>query len=99
MPPNCLFLKELEKVISLKEIRGQQSIQNYPACKDVCLRQSLCCISQSQGFFQQFWEKDPGQNLEKKIALTAKLGDINDIVHNKGGEIYSQNQGKANHFT
>ena len=41
-----------------------------------------------QGFFQQFWEKDPGQNWEKMIDLTSKLGEINGIEHNKG----SQNQ-------
>ena len=35
-----------------------------------------------QGFFQQFWEKAPGQNWEKTIDLTAKLGEINDIEHN-----------------
>ena len=46
--------------------------------------------------FQQFWEKAPGQNLEKMINLTAKLGEINDIEHNKGskisGKIYPQIQ-------
>ena len=35
-----------------------------------------------QGFFQQFWEKAPGQNWEKMINLTAKLGEINNIEHN-----------------
>ena len=40
----------------------------------------------SQGFFQQFWEKTPGQNWEKMIDLTAKLGEINDIEHNKGSK-------------
>ena len=47
-----------------------------------------------QGFFQQFWEKTPGQNCGKMIALTAKLGEINDIheEHYKGSKIYPQNQ-------
>ena len=45
-----------------------------------------------QGFFQQFWEKARGQNWEKLIDLTAKLGDINNIEHNKGSKIYPQNQ-------
>ena len=45
-----------------------------------------------QGLFQQFWEKAPGQNWEKKIDLTSKLGEINDIAHYKGSKIYSQNQ-------
>ena len=44
-----------------------------------------------QGLFQQFWEKAPGQNWEKMIDLT-KLGEINDIEHNKGSKIYPQNQ-------
>ena len=43
-------------------------------------------------FFQQFWEKALGQNWEKKIDLTAKLGEINNIEHNKCSKIYSQNQ-------
>ena len=41
-----------------------------------------------QGFFQQFWEKAPGQNWEKMIELTSKLGEINDIEHNKDSKIY-----------
>ena len=45
-----------------------------------------------QGFFQQFWEKAPGQNWEKMIDLTSKLGEINDIEHNKGSKIYPQDQ-------
>ena len=45
-----------------------------------------------QGSFQQFWEKAPGQNWEKMIDLTSKLGEIKDIEHNKGSKIYPQNQ-------
>ena len=44
------------------------------------------------GLFQQFWENAPGQNWEKMMDLTSKLGEINDIEHNKGSKIYSQNQ-------
>ena len=33
-------------------------------------------------FFQQFWEKAPGQNWKKIMDLTSKLGEINDIEHN-----------------
>ena len=47
--------------------------------------------SGSPGLFQQFWEKAPGQNWVK-IDLTAKLGEINDIEHNKASKIYPQNQ-------
>ena len=43
-------------------------------------------LSKKTGLFQQFWEKAPG----KKINLTAKLGEINDIEHNKGSKIYPQ---------
>ena len=42
-----------------------------------------------QGLFQQFWEKAPGQNWEKMIDLTSKLGEINDIEHYKGSKILS----------
>ena len=45
-----------------------------------------------QGLFQQVWEKAPGQSWEKKIDLTSKLGEINDIEHCKGSKIYPQNQ-------
>ena len=41
-----------------------------------------------QGLFRQFWEKTPDKNLEKMIYLTSKLGEINDIEHNKGSKIY-----------
>ena len=44
-----------------------------------------------RAFYQQFWEKATGQNWEKMIDLTAKLGEINDIEHNKGRKIYPQN--------
>ena len=47
---------------------------------------------ENQGFFQQFLEKARGQNWEKMINLTSKLGKISDIEHNKGGKIYPQNQ-------
>ena len=32
----------------------------------------------------------PGLNWEKMIDLTSKLGEINDIEHNKGSKIYAQ---------
>ena len=37
-------------------------------------------------------EKAPGQYWEKMIDLTSKLGEIDDIVHNKGSKIYPRNQ-------
>ena len=54
--------------------------------------ESTCWVCSWQGFFQQFWEKAPNQNWEKIIELTSKLGEINDIEHNKGSKIYPQNQ-------
>ena len=63
----------------------------------------LNSLEPPQGFFQQFWEKAPGQNWEKMIDLTANLGEINDIEHNKGSKIYPQNRyfrlNNANHTT
>ena len=44
------------------------------------------------GLFQEILEKESGQNWEKMIDLTAKLGEISDIEHNKGSKIYLQNQ-------
>ena len=55
------------------------------------LYQWSCCVC-TQGFFQQFWEKAPGQNWEKIIDLISKLGEINNIEHNKGSKIYPQNK-------
>ena len=48
--------------------------------------------------FQQFWEKDPGQNREKMIDFKAKLGEINDIEHNKGSKSHFRLY-NANHTT
>ena len=58
----------------------------------------ICCfmeIMQCQGLFQQFWEKAPGQNWEKMIDFTSKLGEINDIEHYKGSKILSS---KSSYF-
>ena len=44
------------------------------------------------GLFPAIWGKAPGQNWEKIIDLTSKLGEINNIEHNKGSKIYPQNQ-------
>ena len=46
----------------------------------------------TQSFFQQFWEKAPGRNWVKMNDLISKLGEINEIEHNKGSKIYPQNQ-------
>ena len=45
------------------------------------------------GPFPAFWGKGPLAKIWKKmIYLTSKLGEINDIEHNKGSKIYPQNQ-------
>ena len=48
-----------------------------------------------QGLYQQFWEKARGQNWEKMIDLTSKLGEINDIEHYKGSKNLSS---KSSYF-
>ena len=45
-----------------------------------------------QSFYSAIWGKGPRPKYEKKIILTSKLGEINDIEHNKGSKIYPQNQ-------
>ena len=44
------------------------------------------------GLFPAILGKGPGQNWEKMIDLTSKLGEINDIEHNMDSKIYPQNQ-------
>ena len=58
----------------------------YTVCESTRLGVSHIFIKEIQCFFQQFWEKALGQNWEKIINLTSKLGEINDIEHNKGWE-------------
>ena len=41
------------------------------------------------GLFQQFWEKGPWPKLGKMIDLTSKLGQINNIEHNKDSKMRS----------
>ena len=45
------------------------------------------------GLFPAIWGKGPWPKLEKKNdRLNSKLGEINDIEHNKGRKIFPQNQ-------
>ena len=44
------------------------------------------------GPFPAILGKGPWPKLGKKIDLTSKLGEINDIEHYKGSKIYPQNQ-------
>ena len=66
--------------------------QVYYGIKIGFIMVSQCITASNQGLFQQFWEKAPGVNWEKKIDLTSKLGEIHDIEHYKGSKIYPQNQ-------
>ena len=43
---------------------------------------TISVVSLTVGLFPAIWEKAPGQNWEKIIDLTSKLGEINDIEHN-----------------
>ena len=48
---------------------------------------------QLTGLFPAILEKGLWSKLGKKMSdLTSKLGEINDIEHNKGSKIYPQNQ-------
>ena len=49
------------------------------------------CLAQA-GLFPTILGKGPWPKLGKMMDLTAKLGEINDIEHNKGSKIYPQNQ-------
>ena len=72
--------------------RGLEKAKRCPMkshSKGSCLVSSK---SHHRAFFQQFWEKAPGQKWEKVINLTSKLGEINDIEHKKGSKIYPQIQ-------
>ena len=45
-----------------------------------------------QGLFPAILGKGPWPKLGKNDRLNSKLGEINDIEHNKGSKIYPQNQ-------
>ena len=63
-----------------ERIKLGEELYQWPCC---------ACI---QSLFQQFWGKTPGQNWEKNIDLTSKLGEINNIEHNKGSKIIPKNK-------
>ena len=63
---------------------GSDKIETYTPAGHVSMA--------GRAFSSIFGKRHPGQNWEKMIDLTAKLGEINDIEHNKGSKIYPQNQ-------
>ena len=87
-------------------IDGESQTSN-PSIHSLTLYHMSHCVPhpiEIQGFFQQFWEKAPGQNWDKMIDLTAKLGEINDIELNKGSKNISSKSSylrlyNANHTT
>ena len=44
------------------------------------------------GLFSAILGKAPGQNWKTMIDLASKLGETNNIEHNKGSKTYPQNQ-------
>ena len=44
------------------------------------------------GFYPAILGKGPWPKLGKMINLTSKLGEVNDIEHNKGSKILPRNQ-------
>ena len=53
---------------------------------------SKCRIVGIPGLFPAILGKSPWLKLGKMIDLTSKLGETNDIEHNKDSKIYPQNQ-------
>ena len=49
-------------------------------------------MSEIPWLFPAILGKGPWPKLAKMIDLTVKLGEVNDIEHNKGSKIYPQNQ-------
>ena len=69
--------------LQVENLDSDQTVLNLP-CRHIATcsyagYQLICSFF--QGFFKQFWEKAPGQNWEKMIDLTAKLGEINDRTY------------------
>ena len=52
----------------------------------------VACELQRTGPFPAILGKAPGKRWEKKIDLTSKLGEINNIEYYKGSKIYPLNQ-------
>ena len=58
----------------------------------ILLKKFQQTVKEDRAFSSNFGKR-PLANIGKKmIDLTSKLGEINDIEHNKGSKIYPQNQ-------
>ena len=49
-------------------------------------------LSKGRAYSSNFGKRPLAKIRKKLINLTSKLGEINDIEHNKGSKIYPQNQ-------
>ena len=69
-------------------------LQNLPICKtqtNILARICKIYISIGRAFSSNFWKR-PKLGKKKSTFKTSKLGEIDDIEHNKGSKIYPQNQ-------
>ena len=57
-----------------------------------CLHRNTETVVSSRAFFSNFGKRPLAKIGKKIINLTSKLGELNDIEHNKGSKIYPQNQ-------
>ena len=64
----------------------------YALSKQTVSDQTATLRSVCRAFSSNFWKRPLAKIGEKMIDLTSKLGEINDIEHNKGSKIYPQNQ-------
>ena len=77
---NCLRVNKWDQITSDQFTSKHDQVENEP---DRILFHA--------GLFPAILGKGPWQELGKMIDLTAKLGEINGIEHNKGSKIYPQN--------
>ena len=80
------------KVLEAETKTEQQTIKKLNVTFSQLQIVSGFCLLYWSGLFPNILRKAPGQNWEKVIDLTSKLGEIKDIEHRKGSKIYPQNQ-------
>ena len=85
---------QLFKFHCMRKIYPFQEIAQSPTwyCEEEPQNINSNKTSDIRAFSSNFRKRPPGQNWEKKIDLTSKLGEINNIEHYKGSKIYPQNQ-------
>ena len=76
-----------------KGVGRRQKKHNFVRKGGSLVQGILCKHANITGLFPAILAKGPWSKLgEKMTNLTAKVGEINDIEHNKGSKIYPQNQ-------